>query len=143
MIYVVIFITYHEKIFDICMSFKLIQIIKWIFYCKRRLQWKRQNTSRKRCSMYIVKGVCHDLGKLMDQLCLHCNARFWMGEKDILTAVRLLQLLLCAVLVERLNYHLYLFHMILYTSSGSEPNFFLQGYQGLQQPIISFHIIWG
>jgi hypothetical protein len=82
------FIIYRE--IDICMRSNCFQLRNKITDTnessndhKRRLQRERQNTFRKRRSMYIVKGVHHDLGQMDDQLCLHCNAMLWMGEKDI------------------------------------------------------------
>ena len=74
--------------------------------------------------MFIVKGVHHDLGR-MDQLCLHCNARFWMGEKDINSSQASPTFAVCCAggkvkLPPLLIPPPYL--MELYTSSGSEPN---------------------
>ena len=93
---------------------------------KRRLQCERQNTFRKRHSTHIVEDIRHDLGR-MDQLCLHCNAKFWMGEKDINSSQASPTFAVCCAggkvkLPPLLIPPPYL--MELYTSSGPEPNSF-------------------
>jgi len=53
--------------------------------CKKRLAKERMNNSRKkqkiRNTERRVEGVCHELGK-MDQICIYCDAKFWLNEKD-------------------------------------------------------------
>ena len=43
----------------------------------------------------------HELGRI-DKLCIHCNAKFWMNEKNIATGH--IHLFLCAVLVVKSDY---------------------------------------
>src|SRR6266542_1840169 len=45
--------------------------------CKNYLKKvKHLNNTERR-----VEGVCHELGK-MDQICIYCDAKFWLNEKD-------------------------------------------------------------
>ena len=47
---------------------------------QRRLNQNRQrNYKRRRINNNI--DVCYDL-ESMDQLCLHCDAKFWIDEKN-------------------------------------------------------------
>ena len=48
---------------------------------QRRLQQNRQRNLYKRRRINNNIDVCHDLGS-MDQLCLHCDAKFWIDEKN-------------------------------------------------------------
>ncbi len=52
----------------------------------KRLARERKNNSRKRQKINnterrVHSEVCHDLGKI-NQLCLHCDTKFWLQEKD-------------------------------------------------------------
>ena len=47
---------------------------------QRRLNRKRQSNYRRRHNNNST-GIRLELGR-MDQVCIHCGAKFWMNEKD-------------------------------------------------------------
>src|SRR6266498_2971439 len=48
---------------------------------QKRLNRERVSNYKKSYMNNTTDGVHHDLGH-MDQICLHCGAKFWMGEKN-------------------------------------------------------------
>jgi len=78
---------------------------------KRRLNNERQATHYKKKQKTKQDSISirrHELGRI-NQICIHCNAKFWIEEKDG-NSPKPHHLLLYAVLVVKSVYRLYLIH---------------------------------
>ena len=99
-------------------------------------QERRKKSYKRRRINNNTEIIRHDCGR-MDQLCLHCGSKFWIGEKDQRSTLSSPTFSVCCAggkvkLTPLLKPPLYL--MNLYTSLGSEANSFrrnIRGYNSL------------
>ncbi|GBB84444.1 hypothetical protein RclHR1_01100036 [Rhizophagus clarus] len=48
---------------------------------ERQVQFRKSNNNERRISDELESILLHDLGQI-DQICVHCGAKFWMEERD-------------------------------------------------------------